>query len=341
MNSLDIGGAEKSAINLLNRLALHFDYTGIFSGDGAYYRANKVNKAIEVFPFFSDKIYNIFKNLYLILHIIYKKKINLIFFHHRKFSIYINFIGVFFPRIKTVYVAHSIFHDFKNQLLKADLYIAVSSQIKKNLELYGKKNIHVIQNSIEVISMPPTLMFGQVKTIGFIGRFVKTKGIPVLLDAFRIIQKKYPYIKLLFRGTGPEGTTIYEFIKKHRYEDRITIEEPAIELDDIYKNIDILVLPSTSDEGFGLVLIEAMSLGIPVIASDFGGITDIVNHGQNGLLYTNGDQSELANCIELLIQNSELRREFTQSALNDIKNKFDFELMIDKYLFLLNSLDIK
>lgn len=341
MNSLDIGGAEKSAINLLNKLAIHFEYISIFSGDGAYYRTNKVNNTIEVFPSFSNKPYKIIINLYRIFYIIFKKNINLIFYHHRKFSIYIHFIRSFFPHIKIVHIAHSIFFDFTNKFLKADLYIAVSSAVKENLESYGKNNVHIINNGIEISSIPRTPQLAEVKTIGFVGRFVKTKGITTLLGAFSEIQAKYPKINLLFRGTGPEKDRIYEFIKKHELENRISIEGPVIELENIYKNIDILVLPSTSDEGFGLVLIEAMSLGIPVIASDYGGITDIVKHNQNGLLYKLEEQSELANQIELLIQDFELRNELINNALTDIKTKFNCEIMVNKYLTLLNSFYIK
>ncbi len=112
----------------------------------------------------------------------------------------------------------------------------------------------------------------------------------------------------------------------------IILRKPQVAINDIYKDVDLLVLPSTELEGFGLVLIEAMSLGIPVIASNLECIKEIISDGQDGFIFKSGDYTKLIEKINLLFKDKNTYTNISINAILNIKNKFPIELTIRKYL---------
>jgi len=96
------------------------------------------------------------------------------------------------------------------------------------------------------------------------------------------------------------------------------------------KQIDLLVLPSVA-EGFGLVLIEAMATGVPVIATDVPGIRDVVDHERTGLLVPRSAGIELAFGIMRLIEETSLRRRLIENGLREVRERFSWESVMRKY----------
>ena len=121
--------------------------------------------------------------------------------------------------------------------------------------------------------------------VGFIGRLDPIKRIPDLVEAISILPTEY---ELAIYGSGREEARIRSCIERLKVTDRAllkgSVETPGKALADM----DILALPSEA-EGFGLVLIEAMAAGIPVVATSAPGICDVVQDGENGLLVPVGN----------------------------------------------------
>jgi glycosyltransferase involved in cell wall biosynthesis len=90
---------------------------------------------------------------------------------------------------------------------------------------------------------------------------------------------------------------------------------PEQDLPALYQDADLFVLPSRTGEGFGLVVLEAMASGLPVIATESGGVVDIVVEGVNGLLVPPHDGAALADAIAQLVDGSDLRSRLIQGAL--------------------------
>jgi glycosyltransferase involved in cell wall biosynthesis len=141
--------------------------------------------------------------------------------------------------------------------------------------------------------------------VGFVGRLSPEKGITFLIEALNRV-KEAPPVYLHIVGDGPEKTEIINKIKILGLEDRVRVHGHIIYPEDIYAVLDILVLPSLT-EGIPLTLLEGMSFGNPIIASNVGGIPEIVQNNENGLLVEPGSVTELAEKISLLIKNPGLR----------------------------------
>jgi glycosyltransferase involved in cell wall biosynthesis len=146
----------------------------------------------------------------------------------------------------------------------------------------------------------------------FFGSLVPYKGPDVLLKAFKYLKEKFPSAKLIFAGRGQMHAELLSLSKKLDLDNEVIftgfVEEENKPL--YFKASDIFCLPSINmAESFGIVNLEAMASGIPIVASDLGGIPDIVKDGVNGLLSTPGDIQNLADTLTSLMADAHLRRE--------------------------------
>jgi len=138
----------------------------------------------------------------------------------------------------------------------------------------------------------------------FVGRLEKEKGVHFLIQAMAMVREKLPDARLLIAGEGGYRSALTEIVKSGGVQDNVSflgwLEEEQLRL--AYKKSRLLVLPSIWEEGIGMVLLEAGLMGRPVIASDIGGIKDVVRHGENGLLVPPGDIISLTTAILELFQ---------------------------------------
>jgi glycosyltransferase involved in cell wall biosynthesis len=156
------------------------------------------------------------------------------------------------------------------------------------------------------------------KIILFLGSLVPYKGPDILLKAFKIIKKEFPEVKLIFGGRGQMLVELQTMAKKFGLEDDVIflgfVEEEDKAL--YYKSADIFSLPSTNmAESFGIVNLEAMASGIPVVGSNLGGIPDIVKEGKNGLLSKPRDPQSLANSLLKLLKDDDLRQKMGNNGM--------------------------
>ncbi|MEN6290582.1 MAG: glycosyltransferase family 4 protein, partial [Methanobacterium sp.] len=111
----------------------------------------------------------------------------------------------------------------------------------------------------------------------------------------------------------------------------------------LYNSSDIFVLPSVVDsqgntEGLGVVLLEAMACGIPVIGSDIGGIPDIIQDGVTGLLAPEKDVNGLSRSITTLIEDEDLRERIAFRGYDKVREKFSWEKVAENYLSIYNDI---
>ncbi|MCX6152284.1 MAG: glycosyltransferase family 4 protein [Ignavibacteriales bacterium] len=225
-------------------------------------------------------------------------------------------------------MAQNYFNDFRNRLLFAHSYVALTDEVYNDLHNHGKKNIVIIPHRIEINEK---VIHNSVFNIGYVGRYEKDKGISTLLFAFKHLIIKYPKIKLIFRGKGKQEPLIKNFVSKNKLVKSVIIDTPKMEITEIYKDIGILVLPSLKFEGQGIVLIEAMNLGIPVIGSNVGGIKNVIKNNYNGLLFISGNFTDLVEKITNLIENRDLYLSLITNGKTDVKNNYNIEQTIEDY----------
>ena len=161
----------------------------------------------------------------------------------------------------------------------------------------------------------------------------------VLLESFALIEKEYSGLTLSYVGDGNERHKL-----KNRAKD-LGIEEKVIFFGKIdYKDIpvlmkysDILILPSR-EEGVGRVILEAMAMKLPVVASDVGGIPLLIEDREDGLLFESQNVINLHKQIQLLIEDKNLSIDITNSAYQKFINNYEYEVSINKFINMYKSI---
>jgi len=163
------------------------------------------------------------------------------------------------------------------------------------------------------------------KVVGCISRF---KEQPQLIEA--IAKLNDPRIKLIFAGAFPEQ--IQPYLDQHGIQNEVHLlgKLPPEDILSVYRLLDVNVLASTMD-GFGLVLVEAMAMECPVIATNFGGIPDVVEDEVNGLLFENNNIDGLKEKIERVLDDNALRQRLIQNGLVTAFERFTMEKTISTY----------
>lgn len=165
----------------------------------------------------------------------------------------------------------------------------------------------------------------------FVGRLVKEKGIYELVEAFNIVRQKYPDAKLSIAGDGPELKKLKNIVTELSLNESVEflgwLQEDALE--SLYRKNTFFVLPSYF-EAFPMSVIEAMSYGCIVIASNVGGIPTIINGKTNGVLIKSEDTSDLAKNIMRILSDIERQKAISWSSIESVIHRFNIEESLNK-----------
>lgn len=179
----------------------------------------------------------------------------------------------------------------------------------------------------------------------FVGRLVEYKGVEVLIKAFKIVSERFPDYRLVIVGDGPLRESLMNLARKINTEGKVEFKGklPQEDLERIYEESKIFVLPSIvtskgETEGLGVVLIEALTRGIPIIGSKVGGIPDIIIDGETGLLFEPWNYQDLAQKITYLIENPEFCRKIVEKGQKLVKEKFSWGKITQNWLEILEKL---
>ena len=194
------------------------------------------------------------------------------------------------------------------------------------------EKIRVIPNAVDVQQFehldPPVEELPL--PVGFIGRLDPVKRIPDLVRAVGLLRDR---VRLHIFGEGSERPEIERLVRRLGLMDVITLHGSVPRPQDALQKIGLLVLPSKA-EGFGLVLIEAMAAGVPVLATNVPGIRDVVRNNETGLL-AQCDPRSLAAGLERLVENPDLRRRLAAAGREDVRRRFTWAAVLPQYRELL------
>ncbi|OIO72568.1 MAG: hypothetical protein AUJ85_09845 [Elusimicrobia bacterium CG1_02_37_114] len=230
-----------------------------------------------------------------------------------------------------------------------DKVVAISSEIKASLlGDFGLSNVELIYCGIDIneISSEDKNRTESIRNryglkdktvVGITGRIAYGKGHTYLIEALPEIKKNIPDIKLLVGGTGEQN--FINFLRRKSSE--LKIERDVIftgfqkDVKDFLYATDIVTAPSL-DEALGLSIIEAMSAGKPVVASDVGGIPEIIDNGIDGFLVPPSDSKTLAASIVKLLKSD--YKKMGETGKKKVLEKFSVEQMVNKYEMLYRSI---
>jgi phosphatidylinositol alpha-mannosyltransferase len=169
-------------------------------------------------------------------------------------------------------------------------------------------------------------------TILFVGRLEKRKGVGVLLDAYADLRKHRDDCRLVIVGDGPLGEeyhtkVLLEHIPDVLFAGRVSNEE----LPRYYASADVFCSPAISGESFGIVLLEAMASGLPVLASAIPGFTHVIKSGSTGLLVPPKQPRMWAQALEAVLNDAELRKKMGEDAVVRAQ-RFDWQRVVSLIL---------
>jgi len=169
--------------------------------------------------------------------------------------------------------------------------------------------------------------------LGSIGSFEHRKGHPVLFDAMsELVNGILPNAHLMMVGDGPDETMLKERVQAMGLERSVSFFPFTNEPNYVFERIDVTVLPSIYKEGLPNVLLESMAMGVPVVSSDIGGVSEIVHDGETGYMVEPGDKSALAEAIEKVWKDQDNYWEMKIKARKLIETQFDKATQFDRFI---------
>jgi len=182
----------------------------------------------------------------------------------------------------------------------------------------------------------------------FLGQWIEEKGIYVLLEAIKKLSKKRKDFVLLLGG-GPylwKVNTLRDHQKK--IEEKVKKIVGSIKcikiigiidysrLPELYNSVDIVIFPSIDQEAFGLVNTEAMACGLPVVATDVGGVPEVIVNNETGLLVEPSNAKALTNALEYLIDNEPIRKKMGRKGRERVERYFTLDIHTENLIKIFN-----
>jgi glycosyltransferase involved in cell wall biosynthesis len=208
------------------------------------------------------------------------------------------------------------------------------------------EKIVVIPNAVDVDSFAPLQRQPRgVTRVGFLGRLDPIKRVEDLIEAMTLLDET---ISLQIFGDGPERAKLEAQAARLNLiatsnarlqpnigspsdsSSRVIFHGAVASPREALAKIDLLVLPSAA-EGFGLVLIEAMAAGVPVVATNVAGIRDVIQHDANGLLVPPGNPREIAGAIRRIFADEPLRNRLVKNGTAGVIERYDWRKIINQY----------
>ena len=363
--SSELYGADKALLELIDNFPTEFTPIVVLENEGPLKEillqkkikvikcpVIKVYKSIFSFRGIFQLILDTFKGLYILrketknlkIDIVHSNAISVLigafysFIFRKKHLWHVHeiienpkFIAHLYPKLVSFFSDKIIFNSHASylQFLKIKPSIESKSQVVYN----GQNRLVPFATENQIDEIKEHLFKAPNKTIiGLIGRINQWKGHYILSDAFYNIHKKHPSTHLVFVGSAPPGQDHYlhqleQMIDAYQLNSYVTIIDFQTEIWPIYDAIDISVVPSILPEPFGLVATEAMLSCNPVVASNHGGLSEILIDNVTGFYVEPRNQKDLEAKIEILIENPELAKKMGLSGNKRVKEFFS----TDKY----------
>jgi glycosyltransferase involved in cell wall biosynthesis len=207
--------------------------------------------------------------------------------------------------------------------------ICVSSQVAEQALRQGHRGprLQVIPNAVETPPGSVTISRNSQPVVGTVGRLVEWKGQDLFLEAMGRLAMHRPEVGFVVAGAAGEATKPYEegllsLAARPPLAGRVRFTGHVPDPLRLMGELSVLVVASRTPEPFGRTLIEAMSMGVPVVAPAAGGPAEIVQHEVTGLLYTPNDAGSLAAAVERLLAHPEWARELAGAGREAVESRY-------------------
>lgn len=213
-----------------------------------------------------------------------------------------------------------------------NLIVANSEAVRGRLLAEGINSVEVVRNGVVV--RPPRPALSATPTVAFAGRLVREKGADVLIRAFAKVVTRISNARLLLAGEGLEGERLKKLIADLKLSSSISMlgHLPRPEMERRFATAWVQAVPSCWEEPFANVALEAMMRGTAVVASDAGGLPEIVHHGRTGFLVPPGDADALAEALLHLLQDIQLAERMGNCGREIALTNFSQETCVERFI---------
>jgi len=192
-----------------------------------------------------------------------------------------------------------------------------------------RKPVIILPTGIPIPSKVNKKFSNKIPIILQVGRLCKERSVDVVIKAFALLLKKQP-AKLVITSSGPQAGELKELVKTLKIEKHVKFTGFVSESrkNSLYKKADVFVSASSTDTQ-GLVPLESMSYGTPVVVPHASGFRDFITNNKNGLMFPKGNEKKLCEQLQRVIKNKSLKIQLSKQGINTSK-KYDIEKLSNK-----------
>jgi len=321
-----MGGLEASYVDTTDVLIANGHKISVLCHENSPYRESLSQLGCAIYTAVPTGFYDIFA-AWKVRRLLHKIKPDLIIAHNARAISLLSFAA-----LGTGILVCGVSHSYKTpRTMRADRLVVLTEHMRAHFIKAGfsPEKLHVIPNLIRLTAVPVVKPRHTPVTIGAIGRFRTDKGFDAFLRALHLLKQKNIYFSAYIGGRGEESGALHLLAEKYGLASHIKWEGWVQDKEAFYQQLDIMCLPSL-EESFGIVVLEALAHGIPIVASNVSGPASIITNGKNGLLAQPGNGKDIANAIEYLIDNPDLAERIIQEGWKRAQD-FSFSTIADKW----------
>ncbi len=216
---------------------------------------------------------------------------------------------------------------FRDEINKIHGKIAISRRAQAAIEPYLPGEYRIIPSGVDLRKFHPEVQpvlkkRPKEKVVLFVGRLDKRKGLEVLIQALPLVKMRVADVRLVAIGKGARERECRQLVKRLGLEDVVEFigGVDAERLPGYYRSADVYCSPALGGETQGVVLLEAMACGVPVVASKIPGYDETIRDNIDGILFPLGDINALADCIVKVLTDEELRNRLIANGLKRVRD---------------------
>ncbi|MFC1632054.1 lipopolysaccharide heptosyltransferase II [Candidatus Omnitrophota bacterium] len=340
---LNIGGVERGTVDLAGELIRRNHQAFVVSNGGGLVKdLEQLGAKHFNLPVHKKSLFTILACVPQLVKILHEEKIDIVHARSRVPGL-IAFLACRQTGVNFVTTAHGYYNQgfFSRVMGWGKRVIVSSSAIARHMvEDFDvpPERIKLIPRGVDLASFklipkaPITQRKHQAFIIGVVGRLSPIKGHKYFLEALARVARTLPRVKGLIVGDGKENykEELKMLVRRLSLDKYVEFSGRVNDVAQVYKQLDLLVLPTVTQEAFGRVLIEAGASGIPVIATKVGGVVDIIEDGTNGILVAPGDSDDLARAMLNIFEQPKLTEKIILQGRKKVEQQFSLRKMAEK-----------
>jgi lipopolysaccharide heptosyltransferase II len=335
---LNVGGVETGTLDLAKYLVRLGHKAVVVSAGGVLVKDLEALGALHYqLPVHRKSVITMLKTIPLLIEIIKKEKIDIV--HARsRVPAWIAFFACRSTRTIFITTCHGYYrkHPFSYVMGWAKRVIVLSNVIARHMiEDFDVpyERIRLIPRSVDLERFKysrPDKRRGKDFNVGIIGRITPLKGHLYFIKAMAKVARVVPTLKIWIVGDAPASLQV--LVRRLGLDHCTEFLGTQKDIPEILSHLDLVVLATTTHEAFGRVIVEAQASGVPVVATEVGGVVDIIENNRTGLLVPAADPQSMADAAIKIFKDVRLAVDFAEAAYVKVKEKYNVELMVKNTL---------